>query len=489
MNLPNKIELQPRQSLVFTSKANEILYGGAAGGGKSFTLRALALAAALSLPGINVYLFRREYKDLVLNHVEGPSGFEALLPTLPARMLSSTLTIDFENGSKIFLCHCQHPKDRYGYQGAEIHILLLDELTLFDEAIYTFLRARCRVVGITPPKGHFLEGRLPLIVSGSNPGNIGHNWVKATFIDPSPAMELFRTPKKEGGMLRQYIPAKLKDNKILLEQDPDYGDRLSGLGDEELVRAMLEGDWDIVAGTMFGRSFRRAQHVIPPIEVKPGAACWRSLDWGSYRPYCVLWFTLAEGVQGVPDGSIIVFNELYGVRYGDLGVKANVGVEKTPQEVADDILKEEERMGISVKTGWADPSIWAKAPQSTSHRFDSVGRMFLSKGIAWRKAANDRVNGWQVLHQHFAGKREKGTPDLYITSNCLHLIRTLPVLPRHAIKPDDLDSQSEDHAADALRYGMTPRIRPERVEMTSEAQDDFIAERVVSLTDFALGKV
>ena len=218
-----RLKLHPRQSLAFLSKATEILYGGAAGGGKSHLMRVVAIMMCMAVAGIQVYIFRRVSDDLRKNHLEGPSGLRAMLSPLMVsghcKFNDSKGIFEFWNGAKIYLCHCQHEKDMYKYQGAEIHVLLMDELTLFTEQIYKFLRGRVRLGGLAVPSEY--TGKLPLILCGSNPGNIGHVWVKKTFVDFAPPMEITRTPAAEGGMLRQYIPAKLADNPTLAANDPD----------------------------------------------------------------------------------------------------------------------------------------------------------------------------------------------------------------------------------------------------------------------------
>ena len=189
------VEFTDKQSVAVKSPATEILYGGAAGGGKSFFMRALAIILCGLIPGLQVYLFRRIREDLVKNHMEGPNGFPVMLAELivsgHVRIVEDE--IRFWNGAKIFLCHCKDEKDRMKYLGAEIHVLLLDELTTFTELIYRFLRSRLRAPGLAFPQwaidffrakfGVELPAKIPLIVASSNPGGIGHQWVKAGFID------------------------------------------------------------------------------------------------------------------------------------------------------------------------------------------------------------------------------------------------------------------------------------------------------------------
>ena len=175
-----RLKLHPRQSAALLSEATEILYGGAAGGGKSHLMRVVAIMLCMEVAGLQVYLFRRVSDDLRKNHLEGSSGLRAMLASLTdsghCKFHDSKVTFfEFWNGAKIYLCHCQHEKDMYKYQGAEIHVLLMDELTLFTETIYRFLRGRVRLGGMKVPDKY--KGKLPMILCGSNPGNIGHAWV------------------------------------------------------------------------------------------------------------------------------------------------------------------------------------------------------------------------------------------------------------------------------------------------------------------------
>ncbi|MDI3341607.1 MAG: terminase family protein, partial [Sphaerobacter sp.] len=221
-------DLHPKQRVAFESTATEILYGGAAGGGKSHLMRLAAITWCQWVPGLQVYLFRREFPDLFKNHMEGPGSFPALLGPLlaagEARIVWGKNQIRFRNGSVIHLCHCQYPKDVYGYQGAEIHVLMIDELTQWTREMYTFLRSRVRLGGLRVPP--WLRHLFPRILCGANPGGRGHNWVKADFIDIAAPLAITPMPKSEGGMLRQYIPARLEDNPSLLANDPDYESRL-----------------------------------------------------------------------------------------------------------------------------------------------------------------------------------------------------------------------------------------------------------------------
>ena len=302
--------LQPKQGLAYKTIATELLYGGAAGGGKSHLMRIAAIMWCLAIPGLQVYIFRRKFPDLWKNHMEGPTAFPVMLAEyIEAGWCKINLSknyIEFYNGSKILLCHCQHEKDMYDYQGAEIHVLMVDELTTFPEKVYRYLRGRVRLGGLQLPAGW--RGMFPRIINSANPGGIGHNWVKMTFIDVQPEYEIRRMGKKEGGMVRQFIPARLEDNRALTANDPEYEDRLEGLGNEALVEAMRRGDWDIVAGGMFDDVWDRDKHIIRPFPIPSSWAIDRTFDWGSSKPFSVGWWAESDGTGAtMADGTVRYF--------------------------------------------------------------------------------------------------------------------------------------------------------------------------------------
>lgn len=448
-----RFKLHARQSLAYLSEATEMLYGGAAGGGKSHLMRIVAILLCMEVAGLQVYLFRRVSDDLRKNHLEGASGLRAMLAAMTdsghCKFNDTKGIFEFWNGSKIYLCHCQHEKDMYKYQGAEIHVLLMDELTLFTEPIYKFLRGRVRLGGLkVPPK---YKRKLPLILCGSNPGNIGHAWVKKTFVDFAPPMEIVRTAAAEGGMLRQYIPAKLADNPTLTENDPDYESRLEGLGNPALVAAMKNGDWDIIDGAYFSE-FERSRHVLKPFTIPAHWPRIMAFDWGYAKPFCVLWGAVSDGTFRRPDGRYLPKNAIVVYRewYGSTG-EANVGLRMPANEIGKKIKERsrDERFAQMV----ADPAIFA------SNGGESQAETLQKAGVQFWPADNKRVAGWQQLHLRLQGTEDcDGEPLLYIFDTCRDLIRTLPALQHDKHNAEDVDSDMEDHAPDTLRYLCMTRV-------------------------------
>lgn len=435
------VHLHAKQGLALQSPATEILYGGAAGGGKSFLMRVMAIMFCAQIAGLQVYIFRRIRDDLVKNHMEGPKGFRNLLA--PWALHNFVTIVDdeirFWNGSKIYLCHCKDEKDIYKYQGAEIHLLLIDEITHFTDTMYRFLRNRVRMIGITLPKQYV--GMFPRILCGGNPGNIGHLWVKAAWVDDVEPFQQRVMPANEGGMLRQYIPAKLEDNPSMAEDDPGYESRLEGLGSAALVKAMRHGDWNVIEGAYFD-CWDSEKHVIRPFTIPKHWFRFRGFDWGSSKPFAALWAAVSDGtIAAYPKGALVVYREFYGASAPNVGLKMRL------EDVAQAILAKESgdaddqnRMPLGV----ADPAIFAEDGGP------SQAEVMAKAGCQWKRGDNKRVPGWSQVRDRLLG--EDGRPMLYFFSTCVNLIRTLPALQHDENRPEDVDTDGEDHAADALRY-------------------------------------
>lgn len=459
-SLETVLKLQYKQGLAFLSKATELLYGGAAGGGKSHLMRVAAIWWCMSIPGLQVYIFRREFPDLYKNHMEGPTSFPSLLAQWILRKWCSINhqkgVIRFWNGSCIHLCHCQYEHDVFGYQGAEIHVLLIDEITHWTESMYTYLRGRVRMTGLTLPPEYV--GLFPRILVGGNPGGIGHNWVKATWIDTVGPFELKQMPEEDGGMLRSFIPAKLEDNPALRISDPHYKSRLKGLGNPALVKAMLEGDWDIVAGGMFDDVWDRSIHVIEPFAIPPSWYIDRSFDWGSSKPFSVGWWAESDGTEAVlpngrrwcvPPGTLFRIHEWYG-----WNGKANQGLKLSDKTIAVGINERQVDWGIHGRTnpGPADSSIFDEI------NGDSPAKQQAAAQVYWTEAdkrPGSRVRRWSLMRARFQAslKPRMEEPGIFIFNNCKDgFIRTVPVLPRDQKKTDDVDTASEDHCGDESGY-------------------------------------
>ena len=265
---------------------------------------------------------------------------------------------------------------------------------------------------------------------------------------------------EEGGMKRQYIPAKLEDNPSLNRED--YEARLAGLKSPFLVRAMLDGSWDIVAGGMWDDVWNPEIHVIEPFEIPFSWRIDRSFDWGASKPYSVGFWAESDGSDvKLNNGSVLhtIRGDLFRIAeiYGWNG-RPNEGAGDFPGTVASLILEKEKMLGLHgrVKPGPADNSI-----------FDSAGCASIASemeraGVRWLrsdKSPGSRRRGWVLLRQLLSNAKEKEEPSLRVFSNCTHFIRTIPVLQRSERDADDIDTKAEDHVADETRYRILANTR------------------------------
>jgi hypothetical protein len=473
-----EFNLHLKQSQCFLSEATEILYGGAAGGGKSHCMRTMAIAYCLYIPNIQVYLFRRKTEDLKKNHLYGKNGFLSTLSPLinkkKVKINESTGKIAFWNGAMIHLCHCQHEKDVFNYQGAEIDILLIDELTHFTDYIYKFLRGRCRTAGLTYPANmpDFLPRTLPRIICGSNPGGVGHEFVKNEFIDNKEALKIYQMPAEDGGMKRQFIPAKLNDNPTMTDYDPNYKYKLLGLGGA-LAKAMLDGDWDAIEGAYFD-TFNKDIHIVKDFEIPHDWFKIRGFDWGYSAPFGVLWGAISDGslvniggkYVSLPRDALIIYREYYGWTG-----KPNQGLKMELPEIAKNTIgmQNDELMNKQV----ADPAIFDESKKNMGMtQAEELGKY----GCIYERADNKRVAGWQQIRSRLTGR--DGKPLIYIMESCKNLIRTLPIMQYDKTKPEDLDTSLEDHLLDVLRYicmarPMTIDIKEAIPDPTKDFWDNF----------------
>ena len=355
------------------------------------------------------------------------------------------------NGAILRMRYLERPDDALRYQGHQYTWIGWDELTQWASPFaYRYLRGRLRSAHAVPTKR---------IRAAANPGGAGHHWVKATFIDPAPTGY---TPirDEETGMERMFIPSKLHDNTILMGSDPGYVGRLRGLGSPELVRAMLEGDWSVVSGAFFPE-FSMEKHVIEPRALPGHWLRYGAGDWGSAKPFAWLWLAVSDGtLPEFPPGALIVYREWYGTTG-----EPNVGVRMVAEDVAQGIAdrqasdpKYEDRAIWHV----LDPAAWAtNGGPSIAERMARAARLVLRKADNARVAQKGAMGGWDQVRARLLG--DDGRPMLYMFKTCTHLIRTLPALQHDKDRAEDVDTENEDHAPDALRYGCMARPYVRRI--------------------------
>lgn len=432
-----KIDYNPtdKQAMYHKSIADELLYGGAAGGGKSKATVMEALQLCLEHPRTNAYLFRKTYPELRDTLI---AEAQSSIPKVLGKYNESKHTFFLINGSELRFRHCKSEKDRFTYQGAEIHWLFIDELTHFSKVVYDYLKTRLRA--------NIKLGIKPRVRCTSNPGGVGHGWVKAYFIDIGEPFNIHKreieskTLGKKKIKKIQYIPAYATDNPHITE---DYIFELEQKP-EALRKALLFGDWNVFEGQVFtewrnnpDNPDNKFTHVIKPFKIPDGWFKFRSFDYGYSRPFAVGWWAVDY------DGRLYRYREWY----GSTG-EPNVGLRLEPKEIARKIKELEKDDGDIY--GYADPSIWAK------DKGYSVAELMSDEGVYWEKANNDRLNGKMQVHNRLKFDNE-GYPGVYIFSTCHDSIRTIPNLPYSERNVEDIDTEAEDHIYDEWRYGFMSR--------------------------------
>ena len=404
--------MTPRQAAFIRSEAFETLFGGAAGGGKSHGQLLDALRFAVVYPGSRQLMLRRTMPELERSLV--PAALR-LYPQSVASYKVSEHRWDFINGSTLEFGYCDAESDVTKYQSAEYDVIRFDELTHFTESQFTYLISRIRGANPYPKQ----------VKSTTNPGGIGHQWVKSRYIDPMPPDEVHAFD----GETRLFLPARLKDNPFLRRADAGYEKRLRLLSVHDR-RALLDGVWELDEGRYFSE-FSPALHIVPPHEIPREWQRFLTIDYG-LDMLAALWIAQS------PDGRSVVYRELY-----EPGLIIS--------EAAARILSCE-ASGEQVDVRLAPPDLWNRR-QETGR---SAVELFADCGLSFEKSSNERVSGWLALHELLAPRRDMdGEPRPRHTSlnTCRNLIRTLPALQHDRRNPSDTANTPHEltHAPDALR--------------------------------------
>ncbi|MEN6340195.1 MAG: phage terminase large subunit [Clostridiaceae bacterium] len=404
----------PRQMEFFCSRARHTAYGGARGGGKSWAMRRKFVLLALRYSNLQLLLLRRTLPELNENHARP-------LQTELSGFVNYNQThreFTFPNGSRIKLGYCDNEKDVYQYQGQEYDVIGLEEATHFTESQMQFLTTCNRSV-----RSDF----SPRMYYTCNPGGAGHAWVKRLFID-----RRYRNSEQAEDYV--FIPARVTDNPVLMKT-PSYLKTLENLP-EPLKRAHLNGDWDVLAGQYFGE-FSRERHVLEPFTVPKSWRKFRAMDWGYNDPCCVLWFAVSPG------GRVYVYREYY---------EREVLSSETAKRIRS--LTGEEKIAYTA----ASPDAWQCRGMNASGELPgmSIAEVFAHGGVTLIRADNTRIPGWQRVREYLADA-DDGQPRLGIFRCCQNLIRTLPMLTFDENFVEDVGGNCEDHAPEALRYGLMSR--------------------------------
>lgn len=461
---------QPKQELFLKLPWYEVLFGGAKGPGKTDALLAES-TRQIEIPGYQAIIFRRTQPKLT-EIIERSYKWFSGLPAKPA-WNGEKHRWTWSNRNFIAFGYCKDEKDKYNYQGHEYAFEGFDQLEEFTETQYLFLLAQNRCVN--PAIKCYVRAT-------SNPGNVGHAWVKARFIDKLPKdgkprffkrvndEDVETTPDDPLALSRAFVFATVDDNLILVTQDPDYLRRLEMLPETD-KRALRWGDWDIFAGQFF-KEWARRIHVIPAIDLSLPHNGFIALDYGYSQPASVGWYACFT------DGYIIRYREFYseGYTYEDLAHKI---IELNSKDV----------IGYCV----ADPAIWGDTEHHL-HKADTLkpGQIKGESGGATMQRVfgasfplirgdNSRIIGWGRVREYmkpFVNSQGDLTAKFLVTENCKNFIRTIPGLIHDTINAEDLNTAGEDHVADEMRYGLMSRPKLPDLPPQPQTTADLFWDRV-----------
>lgn len=441
----------PQLAAVEARWCPRLLYGGARGGGKSYYLLMDYLQDVPTYgEGWQGIYVRKTYPELE----QAIRDSHALFPQTGATFFKQPKEWRWPNGATLRFRNLDTVESAEAYQGHSYQWFGGDEFGNYASAeVYLRMLATLR------------SGNKPVPTRAritANPGGPGHHWIKQLFIDPVPTGFIPFIPPGQK-LEHLFIPSRISDNKLLLRNDPTYIENLKSQASKELVRAWLLGDWDVQISSFFPE-FSKDRHVVEPFNVPAHWYRFRTFDWGSAHPFAVLWWTVSDGTPIIlrngrervfPRGALICYREWYGMQPG----KPNVGLRLRN----DDIVR-----GIIGRTH-PDEKIGFTATDSLpfqDHGGISIAESFLRGGVALKRGDTTRVAGWQQLRSRLVGTASSGAyPLIYFTADCVHTIRTLPALQADKHDLEDVDSNMEDHAPDAVRLACMERpiVREKRV--------------------------
>jgi hypothetical protein len=408
----------------------EVLYGGAAGGGKSFAMLVDLLRYA-SNSNHRALLLRRTLSELTELIDQSRKLYPKAFPGAVFR--ESKNTWSFPSGATALFSYVDKDNDVTRYQGQSFTWIGVDELGQYPTPyVWNYLRSRLRTTD--PEIQTYMR-------ASANPGGVGGWWLKKMFVDPAvPNDPFWATDIDSGNILRygpnhpthadkplyqrRFIPARLTDNPFLMESG-EYEAMLLSLPEVER-RRLLEGDWDVADGAAFSE-FDRSKHVVEPFEVPYNWPRLRAADYGYSSPSCVLWGAVDW------DGNIWVYRELYDKGYTG----------ETLARIINALEEHDPLMQISVLDG----ACWSKHGTGPS-----IAETMIRNGTRWVPADKNRIPGKIELHRRLAVDERTDEPKLKIFSTCTNLIRTLPTIPLSKTNSEDVDTKADDHAYDALRY-------------------------------------
>ena len=462
----------PRQQLLHTTTARQVMWGGSVAGGKTHGIRWDAYLWCFECPGLRAYLFRRKRPELKRTHIDFISQE---IPEKLARFSKTDNALYFFNGSILYFCYLDNEEDAQNYMGVEGHWIEIDEAVQFDPSNLELLRSRLRLGGFRPQNDP--EKRLPRMVLATNPaGGAAHMWLKENFVDPSPPETVFYDKSTSipdqgfPGLTSIFIPASIRDNPYV--DQVQYPAQLQGLA-PELKKALLEGSWDSLVGTAL-HNLSKDKHMIPNFRKEDNRNLWShwlhftSMDWGVAAPFCVLWYCVSDvdfelrdtktgHITYIPESSVIVFDEWYGAREGTI----SEGLRLPATSVARQVLAKEQELHIRNDYRVCDYAAWASTDGGAS-----VAEQMAKHGLQQRQAKKNRQAGYHEVLSRLSGNPKfmsegnivESFPTLYITENCKMFWKTVPPLVLDSTDPDKgpakVNPRQADHEYDCLSYAL-----------------------------------
>lgn len=431
------------QTAFVQSPIFETIFGGARGGGKTYACLGEFIIHSQEYGRLAKGLFLRRTRESLKDAIrEAKRLFKGV-----AVWKSTRNEFWFHTGAVLVFNYLDKDEDAEQYQGHQYTRVYVEELTQFpDPAPIKKMFATLRSADGVPCQFR----------ASCNPGGPGHNWVKARYIDNGPYKIVH---DDELDLARVFIPAKIADNPTLLINDPMYIARLRMVGNDQLVDAWLNGNWDIIEGAFFPE-LQTSRHMLLHSEVEQKiriSGDWRFFmagDWGSARPFSFGWYGLVPHEtwimdRKIPRGAIIRIREYYGLKKGEF----NVGVKMHAEAVAREIVK---RTQEPLLYGVLDPSAFKQdGGPSIAERMAAAGARFRPADNR-RLARKGSLGGWDICRFRLTGE-EDSEPMFYFTEASPHFLRTVPVLQHDKNNMEDLDTEAEDHVADEWRYGMMSR--------------------------------
>ena len=456
-------QISDKQYKFLSADRKHVGFGGARGGGKSWSVRTKAKILAATYSGIKILIVRRTYPELVNNHI---NQLRDELHGL-ARYNKSEKIFTFPNGSSIKFGYCNNDKDLDQYQGAEYDVIFLDEATQLQEMWIKKITACVRGVNDFPKRIYYT----------CNPGGASHGYFKRLFIDK----------RYEDGEVPEdycFIQALVTDNKALMASQPDYIKQLEALP-PKLREAWLYGRWDIFEGQFFedfratpdielctqagitveeALEQRRFTHVIEPFEPPRGWNIMRSYDFGYNKPFSLGYWAVDY------DGTLYRIMEMYGCTQ-----TPDEGVKWSPDEQFKRISEFERQhpwlKNRKIVDSVADPAIW------DTSRGESIAETAERYGIYFSPGDHERIPGWMQVHYRMQFDAN-GYPRMYVFNTCKAFIRTIPLMMYSETKPEDLDTKLEDHCPDEVRYmcmsrPIAPIVPAKREPIVSDPLNQF----------------